>query len=309
MSQQVEVLWISAVITAVIQLLGFTAAYALQTEKFYDILGGLNYLILGIYSIDGEFSGQNSWSNTRKSVCTSVFICSRSWLLIFLAWRAHERGGDSRFDEVKNKFGMFLMYWMFQAIWVFTITMPIIFVNSSDLSSNHFSAGDYVAIIGFSLGVLIEIIADIQKAFWVKKGRQGYFCQTGLWKYSRHPNYFGEILQWWCAWGFSFGSGNGIGDAQWWVGIISPLFTMQILLNTAGTGVSNANGKNLKRYYDNCADDYSEYRNSTSILIPMVGYKYVPVFLKRTIFMDFKRYEYRPSTEDSTQQATDKTQF
>jgi len=61
MSQQVEVLWISAVITAVIQLLGFTAAYALQTEKFYDILGGLNYLILGIYSIDGEFSGQNSW--------------------------------------------------------------------------------------------------------------------------------------------------------------------------------------------------------------------------------------------------------
>merc|ERR1712238_5630 len=209
------------------------------------------------YSIDGEFSGQNSWSNTRKSVCTSVFICSRSWLLIFLAWRAHERGGDSRFDEVKNKFGMFLIYWMFQA-------------------------------------------------FWVKKGRQGFFCQTGLWKYSRHPNYFGEILQWWCAWGFSFGSGNGIGDAQWWVGIISPLFTMQILLNTAGTGVSNANGKNLKRYYDNCADDYSEYRNSTSILIPMVGYKYVPVFLKRTIFMDFKRYEYRPSTEDSTQQATDK---
>jgi len=204
---------------------------------------------------------------------------------------------------------MFLIYWMFQAFWVFAITLPIIFVNSSNSSSNHFSAGDYVAIIGFSLGVILEVIADIQKAFWVKKGRQGFFCQTGLWKYSRHPNYFGEILQWWCAWGFSFGSGNGIGDAQWWVGIISPLFTMQILLNTAGTGVSNANGKNLKRYYDNCADDYSEYRNSTSILIPMVGYKYVPVFLKRTIFMDFKRYEYRPSTEDSTQQATDKTQF
>ena len=122
--------------------------------------------------------------------------------------------------------------------------------------------------------------------------------QTGVWAYSRHPNYFGEIFQWWCAWGFSYGSGTGVSDIQWWFGILSPLFTMQILLRTDATGVANANGKNLKRYYDKCPTEYAAYRESTSILIPMVGYKYVPMFLKRTLFMDFERYEYRPSNEE-----------
>ena len=142
-----------------------------------------------------------------------------------------------------------------------------------------------------------EVVADIQKAIWVKAGRVGNFMQTGVWAYSRHPNYFGEIFQWWCVWGFSYGSGTGISDIQWWFGILSPLFTMQILLNTDATGVANANGKNLKRYYDKCPDEYASYRESTSILIPMIGYKYVPMSLKRTVFLDFERYEYRPSSE------------
>ena len=63
--------------------------------------------------------------------------------------------------------------------------------------------------------------------------------------------------------------------------------TMHILLNTPGTGVPNANGKSLKRYYDKFPEEYAKYREETSILSPMIGYKYVPMFLKRTIFFDF----------------------
>lgn len=74
---------------------------------------------------------------------------------------------------------------------------------------------------------------------------------------------------------------------------------MNILLNTGGTGVMNANGKNLKRYYDQCPDEYSEYRRNTSILIPMVGYRHVPLFLKRTLFLDLERYEYKPDMKKS----------
>ena len=73
---------------------------------------------------------------------------------------------------------------------------------------------------------------------------------------------------------------------------------MQILLRTEATGVANANGKNLKRYYDKCPVEYAAYRESTSILVPMVGYKYVPMVLKRTLFLDLERYEYRPSNEE-----------
>ncbi len=69
---------------------------------------------------------------------------------------------------------------------------------------------------------------------------------------------------------------------------------MQILLNTSGTGVANANGKNLKRYYDKCPDEYAEYRKKTSILIPLPFgiYEHVPMFLKRTLFFEFAKYEY-----------------
>jgi steroid 5-alpha reductase family enzyme len=147
----------------------------------------------------------------------------------------------------------------------------------------------------------------VQKALWVKAGREGGFCQVGVWKYSRHPNYFAEMLQWWAAWGLAFGSGSGWGDAQWWVSILSPVITMNILLNTAGTGVANANGKNLKRYYDHYPD-YARYRKETSILIPMIGYKYVPMFLKRTIFFDFARYEYRPEEATASMSESKKSE-
>lgn len=118
-----------------------------------------------------------------------------------------------------------------------------------------------------------------------------------------HPNYFGEILQWWCLFLFSRSSSahplGGFADPLWWAGIVSPLFTMQILLAMEPTGICNVEGKNLKRYYDNCHERYTAYRENTSILIPFVGYGKVPKFLKRTLFFDFERYEYKPRSDDN----------
>jgi len=297
MPEDLKILAVSAIITAVIQLGGFAIAYALKTEVFYDILGGINFLALCIYSaIEG--SSAYSWSDDPRKISFSViFSCSRLWLLLFLAYRAKERGGDSRFDEVKGNFLVFLVYWIFQAVWVYAISLPLLFVNSSD-HFTQFSVFDYITIIGFGIGVVLEVAADVQKTMWVKAGRQGHFCQLGVWKYSRHPNYFGEILQWWSAWGFSYRSGSGAGEVQWWIGILSPVITMQILLFTSGTGVANANGKGLKRYYDACPEEYTDYRKKTSILVPMIGYKYIPLFLKRTLFFDLKSYEYKPEEVD-----------
>eukprot|EP00931_Biecheleriopsis_adriatica_P087721 TRINITY_DN62152_c0_g1_i1.p1 TRINITY_DN62152_c0_g1~~TRINITY_DN62152_c0_g1_i1.p1 ORF type:complete len:298 (-),score=49.75 TRINITY_DN62152_c0_g1_i1:64-957(-) len=285
----------STLVTAVIQLAGFTAAFALQTEVFYDILGGVNYLaVVACSALYGS-----SWVNDPAKMAVSLlFICSRSWLLLFLAWRAHERKGDARFDGVKDKFWKFLTFWMVQGMWVMLISMPMIFVNSSAIRRSSFAAFDVLFLAGFAFGIAIEVLADVQKAIWVKSGRQGGFCKAGVWGFSRHPNYFGEILQWWCLWAFAYPSselvGQGYMDPLWWACSISPLFTMHILLNLPPTGIANAEGKNLKRYYDSCPDEYAKYRENTSILVPMVGYKYVPKALKRTLFFDFERFEFRP---------------
>ena len=74
---------------------------------------------------------------------------------------------------------------------------------------------------------------------------------------------------------------------------------MHILLNMKPTGICNAEGKSLKRYYDKCPESYTEYRRNTSILIPMIGYHYVPLFVKRTILFEWEKYEYKPNEGDS----------
>lgn len=282
-------------ITAAIQLCGFFVAFWLQTEKFYDILGGLNFLTLAAYTAFAKQPGGAAWNkDPRKTTFTAIFACSRGWLLLFLAWRAHERQGDARFDGVKDKFGKFLVFWIVQGVWVFIISLPMLVVNTSSVVQPDFSTRDTFFLGGFALGVALEVVADIQKAAWVREGRIGGFCKSGLWAFSRHPNYFGEMLQWWCAWSFAYASSSGFTDALWMLSILSPIFTMHILLNIPATGVMQANGKSLKRYYDAYPQEYALYRDSTSILIPMIGYKYVPMSLKRTIFLDLARYEYRP---------------
>lgn len=280
-----------------IQWTGFAIAYALQTEVFYDILGGVNFMALAAFSVLQQSTSAAPWSsNSRIVTNTVVFVCSRGWLLLFLAWRAHERKGDARFDGVKDKFWKFLLFWTVQGMWVLMLSMPMLFVNSSNVQVPQFSVFDCVTIGGFALGVLLEVVADVQKAIWVKAGRPGGFCTLGLWRFSRHPNYFGEMLQWWCAWLFAYSSSSGLHDKLWWACSLAPLFTMHILMNGPETGLAQANGKGLKRYYDNpdVAQAYSIYRKNTSTLLPMVGYQHVPLLLKRTVFCDFVKYEYRP---------------
>mmetsp|Transcript_102631 Transcript_102631/g.299402 ORF Transcript_102631/g.299402 Transcript_102631/m.299402 type:complete len:306 (+) Transcript_102631:60-977(+) len=290
---QLLVYAVSSAITLAIQLGGFAVAFALQTEKFYDILGGVNYMALAAYSAASANQSQHPWSSEpRKILATLLLVCSRGWLLSFLAWRAHERQGDARFDGVKDKFGKFLVFWVVQGMWVMLISMPVLFINSSSVNK-PLSKFDWLMIAGFTAGVVIEVVADVQKAAWVKPGRVGGFCQAGVWAFSRHPNYFGEMSQWWFAWALAYSSSQGLTDWLWWACIVSPLFTMHILLNVPATGVAQANGKNLKRYYEKHAESYARYRRSTSILVPMVGYEYVPMFLKRTVFLDLARYEYR----------------
>jgi len=112
------------------------------------------------------------------------------------------------------------------------------------------------------------------------------------------------MLQWWSCWVLAYSCASGPADWMWWASAASPLFTMQVLLNIPETGVAQANGKSLKRYYERFPESYAAYRASTSILLPMVGYSYVPMALKRTLFLDLARYEYRPRPKGTPQTST-----
>ena len=84
----------------------------------------------------------------------------------------------------------------------------------------------------------------------------------------------------------------------WLAGIVSPAFTMHILLNVPATGIAHAEGKNLKRYYESeqQADAYRHYRANTSIVVPLPNsvYAKLPSWIKRNLLLEWERFEYRP---------------
>jgi steroid 5-alpha reductase family enzyme len=293
-----NVLFTAAAFTFGLQFSAFCVAAVLQTEVFYDILGGFNFLALA-------WLGYPSENVPLLVKCMTFLFCiSRGWLLVFLAWRAHSRKGDSRFDNVKNNPPLFLVYWMVQACWVYLISAPLMVVqfeaaNATNTPTERLSTCHVLLLLGFAAAIVMEISSDIQKTLWVERGRNGGFCTIGWWQYSRHPNYAGEILQWWSAallavlsWDF----GNNASSLLLpWISLVSPLFTMQILLTMSGTGVWNAEGKNLKRYYDNkdVRARYIEYRRTTPPVFPVLGYGSVPLQVKRILCFEWKRYEYK----------------
>jgi steroid 5-alpha reductase family enzyme len=294
----------AAWVTLTIQTGGFLAAYALQTEVFYDILGGINFIVLAALG-HARHGNTEPPASSRHVALTCLFVASRGWLLVFLAWRAHHRKGDSRFDGVKDKFGWFLVFWMVQGLWVFLISWPLLVVQAFDHPSQRheqLTPYDQGMLVALAAGITLEIVADIQKTLWIRRGRQGGFCTVGLWSLSRHPNYFGEIFQWWCAWLVSYGSvatADRAAGGVWCAGMVSPLFTMTILLTMSGTGVWAAEGKNLQRYYESeHAQAYKEYRQSTSPLIPMLGYKRIPMSIKRQFLFEWERFEYNPKKKE-----------
>mmetsp|Transcript_8852 Transcript_8852/g.14728 ORF Transcript_8852/g.14728 Transcript_8852/m.14728 type:complete len:303 (+) Transcript_8852:41-949(+) len=291
----------AAMATFGLQTAGFVVAAMLQTEVFYDILGGLNFLLLPWLFYPSENDVDNKTTSVTNWFCLCQVV-SRGWLLVFLGWRAHSRKGDSRFDGVKDNPPLFLVYWMVQACWIYLISLPLLVIydnQNGDNESFSLTTLNTILLIGFAASILLEITSDIQKTLWVERGRPGTFCRDGWWAYSRHPNYAGEVLQWWFAAALAVVAG---GSSSHWslLALASPLFTMHILLNTSGTGIWHAEGKNLKRYYDSKENgkDYEHYRSTTSPLLPMVAYGRLPLWVKRWFLFEWERFQYRPQQKN-----------
>jgi len=241
----------------VIQWLAFIPAYMMQTEKFFDLTGGLTntlVILLGIFLSGGL--------DSRTALLTGVVVIWAVRLGYFLFGRIRKAGKDDRFDELKPSFFRFLNVWTIQGLWItFTLAAALAAVTSSvkkDL--------DAFAIIGLLLwlfGFAFEIIADSQKTrFKANSQNDGKFIQTGLWSKSRHPNYFGEIVLWIGVAVIAFPVLQGWQFAT----LISPLFV--ILLLTKVSGIPLLEKKADEKWGGQ--EDYERYKKNTPVLIPKI---------------------------------------
>jgi steroid 5-alpha reductase family enzyme len=230
----------------------FVPSYAAQTERDFDLTGSLTYL--AVVGCAVTLGGREP-----RALLLALLVCL--WALrlgSFLFARIRREGADHRFDELKPDFARFLLTWTLQGLWVFlTLSCALAAITASAGRPLGVLAalGAAVWIAGFA----IEVIADRQKAaFRADPANRNRFIATGLWAWSRHPNYCGEIVLW-------------VGVAlialpvlSGWshVTLISPLFVYVLL--TRISGIPLLESRSDAKWGDD--PEYRAYRSRTPLL-------------------------------------------
>ena len=233
-------------------------ASARRTERFYDLVGSATFLSLVGLGVSARVSEGRVDVVAMLPLALVAVWAAR--LGSFLFARVHSAGSDGRFDELKLHPVRFAVPWALQALWVVVTVMPALVLSSSSSSSGARSPFFVVGIAMWVVGFAIEVVADRQKERFRLAGRQGGFIDTGLWRWSRHPNYFGEILLWTglCVAGVDVYQG-----AQWAV-VSSPLLVTLLLTSISGVPMLEARAD--ARFGADAA--YQAYKARTPVLVP-----------------------------------------
>lgn len=251
----IPVFAICVALAFIIQWIAFVPAYILQTEKFFDLTGSITFISVVICAV--LFTPV---VDARSLLLLAMVIIWAARLGYFLFTRIRAAGEDRRFRELKTSFARFLVTWTIQGLWV---TFSLAAALAAITSLSRLDLGVY-ALVGFLiwlLGFMLEVIADRQKStFRQAPENEGKFINVGLWSWSRHPNYFGEITLWIGVAVVAFPVLSG-----WqYLTLISPLFI--ILQLTKISGIPMLETRADEKWGGQ--DDYEAYKANTSVLIP-----------------------------------------
>jgi len=253
-----QVIQQAVLIAFLIQWILFVPAFYFQTEKFYDLTGSVTYIsIVSYISIQSYFAIN---INIGSILLASCIILWAIRLGSFLFTRIHKAGEDKRFKLIKPSPTRFFMTWTLQGMWVSICSMCALtaIASKNGVIQNGFF---YIGMLVFIVGFVIEMIADWQKSRFRKNPEnKDQFIAQGLWYYSRHPNYFGEITLWL---GISFMSFSSLSGWQY-ITLISPLFTYMLLVYISGVRILENSGMEKWGHLEN----YQEYIRTTSSLFP-----------------------------------------
>ena len=228
----------------------FIPAFIFKTEKFYDLTGSLSYITIILYVL---ISSNNGISNFGNIILSSLIIIWTLRLGSFLFLRIKKAGEDKRFREIKKSFSWFFMAFTFSGMWVSICALCALTGISNGI---ELTGVTYIGILLFVIGFILEIIADTQKTNFRKiKDNKDKFITTGLWKYSRHPNYLGEIILWI---GVAIISYSSLEINQLFT-LISPIFTYLLLVHVSGINLLEKSGK--KKWGN--LNEYKQYKKET----------------------------------------------
>ena len=221
-----------------------------------DIAWGLGFILL-------------TWSsffiadiNGTRSLITAMLV---SVWGIRLAWHIHSRnkgkGEDYRYLTWRNEWGKWFLLrsyfqvFILQGIFLFIIILPVLFINKSEDTPIIWL--DILGILIWMIGFYFEAVGDAQLIrFKNNPNNKGKLLQEGLWSLTRHPNYFGEVVQWW---GIGF---IAIAVQGGWMGLIGPLTITYLILEVSGIPMLE---KNMQSH-----PDFKNYKEKTNAFFPKI---------------------------------------
>lgn len=244
-----------AVIAFLINWLVYVPSWLHQTEHWFDLTGSLTYATLVIVALL-----LNPLTDPRGGLLAALVLIWAARLGSFLFMRVRRDGSDGRFDRLKPFPLIFLQVWTIQGLWVL-LTLGCALAA---LTSQRTEPLGVTALVGAAIwlaGFAIEVVADLQKSrFRADPANAGRFISTGLWAWSRHPNYFGEIVLWL---GIAI---IALPVLESWalVTLISPIFVYILLTRVSGIPLLAERG--CRRWGEDPA--YQDYLRRTSQLVP-----------------------------------------
>ncbi len=242
------------IVAFAVQAVAFVPSFLAKTEHYYDLTGSLTYITVTVLALVLAED-----LDARSLVAGVMVLAWAGRLGTFLFQRVKKAGKDGRFDQIKQSFLRFLMAWMVQGLWV-TLTFGAAMAAITSGDKTNFGVLGVLGLVVWIVGFGIEVVSDTQKsAFKADSSNDGKFIDVGLWAWSRHPNYFGEIMLW---------TGMAImvvPALQGWqyLTLISPIFVATLLMKVSGVPM-------LERRADKKwggQADYEEYKAKTPVLV------------------------------------------
>lgn len=250
----IETLLVALTISITINALLFVVAFYFKSDKLTDASYALSFIVLSLFAL------QQSTESLHTIIATALVCIWALRIGSFLLYRVIRSGTDKRFDGIRESFWKFGKFWLAQAITVWILMIPILLATTNGDSWNIFTL---IGIIIWLCGFIIESVADLQKLkFTQKPANKDKWIDNGIWRYSRHPNYFGEILVWFGIYVYSL---PNLSTGYRFAGLLSPIFISVLLIFVSGIPILE---KAADKRWGN-KPTYRAYKRTTSILIPL----------------------------------------
>jgi len=250
--------------------------------SYFSTLGLILFLYMSSWFVISQIKKRNDVADIAWGLgfvlltWISLFISQafgiQNWLVaslvsiwgVRLAWHIHSRNRkkkeDFRYLAWRKEWGKwfflrsYIQIYLLQGMFLYLIILPILLVNQT--ISDRLIFINFFGIVIWLIGFFFETVGDTQLAKFLRNPKnKGKIMQSGLWRYTRHPNYFGEVTQWWGIWLIT------LGIPLEWFGVIGPLTITVLILFVSGVPL-------LEKKYQGRAD-FEAYKKQTSIFFPL----------------------------------------